>query len=884
MKRLRWFCLLVLVGLQGMFSLPGVSAEPPRKLAAATAQEKDIRVAVVIGNSRYPSGALANPRNDATAIAASLKKLGFDVELKLDASKADMDEIFRRFSSKADRASVAALYYAGHGIQASGSNYIVPIDANPQNERDLKREMIRMDDVIDDMGGARVKLVFFDACRDNPLSRSFFRGASRGLAAPVEATGTLISFATKHGNTAADGDGKHSPYTTALLAALEDAKGVEIEQMLRKVQQGVKQATNGQQEPWRYGSLDGEFYFEAPAPPVDAAKLQQEAVDRAVQDAIKRANDQAISEALRRAAEQQARERETSAVAVEMSYWDSIKASRSAEDFRAYVRRYPKGSFVDLAQNRIALLEREAASQAEEARSAGKPVPVPQAADQTAVELAFWDSIKDHGSIDDFKEYLASYPQGRFAGLARNRIRNLETASALAARPAPPAVPDAPRATTPQAPGKVAMLVPTKPVLVPAAAPGYPQAGDSWTYRYVNGWKKDSPQTIVVRVEESAGSRITDRMSLQGTRSGDERSFEGWPEASERALGGDVRVVELLPYAQVLLQDGMKPGQEKNLPDISLGGQRFRIKAKLVGQEKIVVAAGTFDAVRVDIAGQALVWVDPNIAVRQASTMFSFVHSIWFSPEMRRAIKTEHRSNSLGNSRLDDDSMELVAFSTAGQALPVAAVAAAIEPQKPALDPSGLSPRVGDSWTYQYVNAWKKGSPQTVVVKVEESAGGRVTDTMSLRGTRGGDERSFESRPQGAERALGRDVRVVELLPYVHSLLQEGLTPGQEKTFPEASLGGYAFRIRTKLVGQEKITVPAGTFDAMRIEITGQNIVLAPATIQWSLRAVTTVSFDHVVWFVPEIRRVVRVEHRSSSGTGSRLDDDTLELVSFSLR
>lgn len=883
MTRLRWFCFLVLVGLQGMLSLPGVGAEPPRKLAAATIQEKDIRVAVVIGNSRYPSGALANPRNDATAVAASLKKLGFDVELKLDASKADMDEIFRRFSSKADRASVAALYYAGHGIQASGSNYIVPIDANPQSERDLKREMIKMDDVIDDMGGAKVKLVFFDACRDNPLSRSFFRGASRGLAAPVEATGTLISFATKHGNTAADGDGKHSPYTTALLAALEDAKGVEIEQMLRKVQQGVKQATNGQQEPWRYGSLDGEFYFEAPAPQVDTVRLQQEAVDRAVQDAIKRANDQAISEALRRAAEQQARERETSAVAVEMSYWDTIKASQSAEDFKAYVRRYPKGSFVDLAQNRIAMLEREAARQAEEARSAGKPVPAPVAADQTAVELAFWESIKDRGSIDDFKEYLASYPQGRFAGLARNRIRNLEAVSARAARPAPQAAPDTPRATIPQTPEKIVMLAPARPVSVAAAAPGYPQAGDSWTYRYTNGWKKDSPQTLVVKVEESAGSRVTDRMSLQGSRSGDERSFEIRPEASERALGGDVRVVELLPYAQNLLQDGMKPGQERNLPDISLGGQRFRIRAKLIGQEKITVPAGTFDVVRVDIVGQALVWVDPNLA-RLPATMFSFVHSIWFSPEMRRAIKVEHRSSNIGNSRLDDDSLELLAFSTAGEALPVAAAAAAIEPPKPALDPSGLLPRVGDSWTYQYVNGWKKGNPQTVEVKVEESAGGRVTDMMSLRGMRGGDERSFESRPQGAERALGRDVRIVELLPYVHSLLQEGLTPGQEKNFPEASLGGYAFRIRTKLVGQEKISVPAGTFDAMRIEITGQNVVLAPATIQWSLRAVTTVSFDHVVWFVPEIRRVVRVEHRSSSGTGSRLDDDTLELVSFSLR
>lgn len=245
MRHFRWLSFLLLLGLQGIFCPAAGSADA----RAGAAQEKDIRVAAVIGNSRYPSAALENPKNDAIAMAAALRKLGFDVELKLDATKADMDSVFKRFSQKAEKATVAALFYAGHGIQVNGSNYIVPIDAKPQSERDLKREMIKMDDIIDDMGGAKVKLVFFDACRDNPLSRTFSRGGSRGMAAPVEATGTLISFATKHGNTAADGQGRHSPYTTALLAALENPGGVEIEQMLRKVQQGVRQATNGQQEP-----------------------------------------------------------------------------------------------------------------------------------------------------------------------------------------------------------------------------------------------------------------------------------------------------------------------------------------------------------------------------------------------------------------------------------------------------------------------------------------------------------------------------------------------------------------------------------------------------------------------------------------------------------
>jgi len=311
----------MLLGIQCVFSGLGGSAELDQSFRLAASQEKGGRIAIVIGNSNYPSGALTNPKNDATAMAAALKKLGFDVELKLDATKSDIDGMLRRFSTKAEKAGVAALFYAGHGIQVGGSNFIVPVDAMPRNEKDLKRDMVKMDDVIDDMGDAKIKLVFFDACRDNPLSRSFSRGGSRGMAAPAEATGTLISFATKHGNTAADGDTNHSPYTNALLAALETSSGVEIEQLLRKVQQGVKAETKGQQEPWRYGSLDGDFYFKA-AEPAEGVKSSEEVLKRTNELAARQkldlqqaliaqqaASDRAMAEALKKASEQSAKDR-----------------------------------------------------------------------------------------------------------------------------------------------------------------------------------------------------------------------------------------------------------------------------------------------------------------------------------------------------------------------------------------------------------------------------------------------------------------------------------------------------------------------------------------------------------------------------------------------
>lgn len=827
MKRFRWLSLLFLAALQSMFCTVADSAEPRRNIGVRSASERTARIAVVIGNSAYPSGALANPRNDASAMAAALKKLGFDVELKIDATKDDMEKIFSRFSAKADKAAVAAVFYAGHGLQVSGANYIVPVDAHPQSERDLKREMIKMDDVIDDMGAAQVKLVFFDACRNNPLARSFTRGGSRGLAAPVEATGTLISFATKHGNTAADGEGAHSPYTTALLAALENPAGMEIEQLLRRVQQGVRAATDGAQEPWRYGSLDGDFFFQAPAPQAVPKTSQTEAIDRT---AIREAMD----EVLRKAAEQRAKERDGSATAVEISYWDSVKDSQMVDDFHAYLKRYPKGSFADLAQNRIAALGRGARKPVSEARTAVKPA----------------------------------------------------EAGPVAARPAAPA-PAAAAPTPPQAPQQLALIELDRPaatVAPPAASlaasssasSGLPQPGDTWTYRYVDAWKKGSPQTVVVKVTESSGTRITDNMSMNGGRGADERSFAAGLAGVERPLGRDVRVTELAPYARSLLRDGWKPGQEKDLADVVLGRETFHVMGKFVGQEKIVVPAGTFDAMRVLLVGEnvAHVGLDPLVPKR-------FTHGLWFVPEIGRVVKVEHATLSNRSYRLDDDSLELVSFSASGRATRQApAPPAAVAPPKSAPDLVSALPRAGDSWTYRYVNGWKKDSPQTITVTVEESnRGGSVKDRMSMAGGRGSDEQSFQGAPQAAERPLGSDVRVIELLPYAQSLLQGGLKPGQENAFPNAVLvGGQTYRIKATLIGQEKVTVPAGTFDALRVDIVGKNVE------HMNTEYLVPTGFAHSLWFVPEIRRVVKFDYKSVSSRNSRLDDESSELVSFTLR
>jgi hypothetical protein len=426
------------------------------------------------------------------------------------------------------------------------------------------------------------------------------------------------------------------------------------------------------------------------------------------------------------------------------------------------------------------------------------------------------------------------------------------------------------------------MLAPSRPVPAPAPVSSLPAAGDSWTYRYVDGWRKDSPQTVVVRVVESDEARVTDRMSMRGGRGADERTLEGKVQASERALGSDVRVIELLPYLQGLLQDGIKPGQEISLADLALGGQTYRIRARLVGQEKLTVPAGTFEASKLEVLGQRMShWQgSPGGDSRIPKT---FSHTVWFVPEVRRVVKAEHKSIASTGSRVEDDTLELLSYEGSGQrSAPVAAAPADRTLPLPAADVVAALPKSGDSWSYRYVDAWKKDSPQALTVKVDESEGGRVTDRMSMRGGRGSDERTFDGKLQGNERGLGGDVRVIELLPYLQNLLQEGIKPGEERALADLALGGQTYRVRLRLVGRETLAVPAGSFEASKFEVLGQRMSHWQGSPGGDSRIPKT--FTHSVWFVPEVRRVVKVEHKSMASTGSRVEDDTLELVSFALR
>src|SRR6266478_2148067 len=302
----------------------------------ASAANAEKRVAFVVGNGAYKNVAqLPNPPIDAKAMAGVLRNVGFEVVEGTNLTRDKMTEKLLDFGKKAQGADVAVFFYAGHGIAISGSNYLLPVDADIKSEMDVKLgAAINIDLTLDQtMSDAKVKLVFLDACRDNPFaakikSNSATRSVSvqSGLAEMKSGEGTLIAFATGPGQTALDGqEGTNSPFTRALMANIA-APGVEIQQAMSKVRAQVNEETNRNQLPWGHTNLIGTVYLNPVGAPA-AEAVNTPAVPTGP-----------VSE-------------------VELEFWRSIKDSNKVEELNAYLTSYPNGQFKSLALTRIASLQ-----------------------------------------------------------------------------------------------------------------------------------------------------------------------------------------------------------------------------------------------------------------------------------------------------------------------------------------------------------------------------------------------------------------------------------------------------------------------------------------------------------------------------------------------
>ncbi len=290
----------------------------------------DKRVALVIGNATYlNTPKLTNPRNDATDVSAALKKLGFQVIEGFDLGKAAFDRKVRDFADALHQAAAGVFFYAGHGLQVAGQNYLVPVDAQLTSAAALEFEMVRVDVVQRVMENqANTNIVFLDACRDNPLARNLARALGtrsaeigRGLAPVVSGVGTLISFSTQPGNVALDGVGRNSPFATALLRHMMLSRD-DLSAILISVRNDVMRETQNRQVPWEHSALRGRFYFKEVQPSLGVSPKSWQ-----------------LSEAA--------------------EAWDRTKDSKSIAALELYVTRYKDTYYADLARLRIEELKKQ---------------------------------------------------------------------------------------------------------------------------------------------------------------------------------------------------------------------------------------------------------------------------------------------------------------------------------------------------------------------------------------------------------------------------------------------------------------------------------------------------------------------------------------------
>jgi formylglycine-generating enzyme required for sulfatase activity/uncharacterized caspase-like protein len=433
----------------------------------ASAAHADRRVALVVGNSAYSSAAaLRNPSNDARDMAEALKKLGFEVVLGIDLDQDRFATTIETFARTLDSADVALFFYAGHGLQINDKNYLVSINAELTNEFLITSETIQLDAIIRLMESKTpINIVLLDACRNNPLTENLKRSLEvmrrtatlgRGLAR-VEPSGrdTLVAFAAAPGQEAADGMGRNSPFTAALLQHMPKP-GVEISVMLKEVAADVREATRGVQRPQQISDMSRQFYFARPS-----------VVTTKTEPAAKAAPSAPSPSRTAQGVEDRT---------LEIAFWNSARASNECDAIRAYLQKYPKGFFVDLAklsEARLCVSERtvtmvETVPQANPPppSASAPPAPLPSAPKAAA-------SVKAPPSAE------AKAASGPPAIEHKPATPSTATKTAAAPPPSSPApglasppksTPPAPPPVTPT-PAPVAAAAPPAPVEAPKPAP-----------------------------------------------------------------------------------------------------------------------------------------------------------------------------------------------------------------------------------------------------------------------------------------------------------------------------------------------------------------------------------------------------------------------------
>lgn len=824
-----------LAGVLLLVLVPVAAAEQVRSLKPVKPPSgNEQRLALVIGNSAYKSSPLRNPVNDARAMATALSETGFQVTLIEDAGRATMRRVIRDWGDQLARGGVGLFYYAGHGMQIRGRNYLIPVTADVQREDEVEDESVDVNTVLAKMESAKnmLNLVILDACRNNPFQRSF-RSVAQGLAQMDAPTGTLISFATAPGSVAADGTGDNGLYTSHLLRAIR-TPGLPIEQLFKQVRIGVTKDTGDKQVPWESSSLRGDFYFLPPVP--GAAGASRADVDKAVQEATKAAEARA------------AQERTALQGAMEKMIADALAKQRA----------------------QLEAERKQAAAPTPTPAPVPTPAPAAPRVDERQIELAFWDSIKSSTNAADFSAYLERYPQGAFAPIARNRVQqstaSVEVKTAVAQKPAPAVAP---------VPTQVASIAPATPVVAPAEGRWQYAGGD------VSYSSRKFEHLVELHGSSAAGALETIRV-----RGGGETKWvytaapslvghaNGWAMFSPLTIGETFDVGKTWSNISV-----------ERVEVCGAGLVTCTASAKVVSREKIAVKTGTFDTFKVVV--EMLLRASGAVATRELT--------YWHAPEVGRPVRYSMRT--LGGCsggascqmRLTDPDVdfELVAFrnsggrssgtidaslagaGASGSAAPI--LVASASPTRGAIQMQGPAvPKVGDRWEYELRDL---SNSRTTRQRIDIGAVG-ADGILENVATDGGGSFTLQHGPG----AYLSGAAFVQFSPYLLAFggLDNAAVAGEVATVRLPDCDGVRnCSVSARVVGTEKVATPAGAFDAVRVDV-------AVSIVRTGSHAIGAFGrLDLSFWYARDVRRVVRATGR---GTGPQALMSDFELTLQSLK
>src|SRR5882757_3753594 len=383
---------------------------PFDRVRAQNQNQNQKRIALVVGNSNYANvPKLPNPSRDAISVGQMFRDAGFNnVDVIINATNLELKRAIRKFEIDADQADIAVIFYAGHGLEIGGNNYLIPIDARLASDRDADDEAITLDRVVGSADGAsKLRLIMLDACRDNPftsLMRRDRKGSNRvvssglGKAEPTS-TDTLIAYAAKAGSTAEDGEGQHSPFTSAILRHLTNP-GLDIRLAFGRVRDEVMRATGSRQEPFVYGSLGGGNISLVPAPKVQDTPIADVKAD-----------------------------------------YELVARIGTLRAWEVFLGTHKTGFYADLARVQIAALSEQQQQQAGASitRSKGNSDMVvagvpsaqqPSGRESSSQEAVDWNKIKDSSDPAAFEKFIKKYPDAPLAVTAQQRLEILKQAAA----------------------------------------------------------------------------------------------------------------------------------------------------------------------------------------------------------------------------------------------------------------------------------------------------------------------------------------------------------------------------------------------------------------------------------------------------------------------